>query len=324
MRLRDRYHRHDDGLVQRARGADILTVARDLQPRLKRSSSEWNGPCPAGCAKDNGFTVNLAKQIFLCRPSRASGDVIAMTMHALNVNFVAACEYITGQSYRPAPLSKAHDDRESDYARRMREGGSRIWEAAAPLAQTLGEPYLRSRAITCPLPASLRFLSRLEHWPTRQMLPAIVARVVGVDSAFTGVHLTFLTPDGRTNTSLGDERKLMLGPTRGSAVRLKEPAEELMIAEGIETALSVMDATGCPTWAALTTSRIMALELPSGVAVVTIAADGDAPGAQAADSAAKRWRAEGRRVLVRPAPQGMDFNDIAMAHARGEAVASNG
>ena len=108
-------------------------------------------------------------------------------------------------------------------------------------------------------------MAELEHWPTRQMLPAIVARVDAVDGAFLGVHLTFLTSDGKTNAALGDKRKLMLGGTRGGAVRLSEPDGELTVAEGIETALSVMDATGCPTWAALSTSGVMALELPPGV-----------------------------------------------------------
>ena len=315
------YYKHDDGLAQRARDVDILRVARGLG---RISSSEYAGPCPAGCARRDGFSVNPTRQVFLCRPSGVAGDVISMVMHALGCGFVEACEHITGESHRPVPQPKPRDNHESDRSRRMREGGSRIWAAAAPIAQTVGEQYFYSRAISSPLPTSLRFMSELEHWPTRQMLPAVVARVSAVDGAFLGVHLTFLTRDAKTNTQLGDKRKLMLGRTRGGAVRLSEPDGELTVAEGIETALSVMGATGCPTWAALSTSGVMALELPPGVVTVTIAADGDEPGVQAADSAAKRWRAEGRRVLVRPAPQGMDFNDVARAHARGEAVPSDG
>ena len=323
MRLHH-YYKRDDGLAQRARDVDILTVARGLQPKLKRSSSEWVGPCPLGCAQRDGFTINPEKQIFLCRPSGVAGDGIAMVQHALGVTFIEACKQITGESHRPVPQPKPRNNHETDHARRMRESGFAIWAAAAPIAQTVGEQYLRSRAIRCPLPTSLRFLAKLEHWPTRQVLPAIVARVSAVDGAFLGVHLTFLTTDGKSNASLGGKRKLMLGGTRGGAVRLGEPAGELTVAEGIETALSVVDATGCPTWAALSTSGLVALEIPSDVITIRIAADGDAPGAVAADSAARRWRAEGRRVLVRPAPQGLDFNDVAMARARGEAVASNG
>ena len=316
------YYRRDDGLAQRARDADILAVARDLQPKLRRvSSSEWAGACPRGCARRDGFVVHPAKKIFLCRPSDAAGDVIALVQHALNCTFLEACEHITGESRR-APVKPPQPVYvESEYAIRMRAAGCRIWTAAAPISGTIGEQYFRSRAIAGPLPTSLRFMPELEHWPTRRMLPAIVACVSAVDGAFLAAHLTFLANDGKANVALGDKRKLMLGGTRGGAARLAEPVGgELTVSEGIETGLSVAEATGCPTWAALSTSGLKTLELPPGVATVTIAADGDEPGVQAAESAAERWRAEGRRVLIRPAPWGMDFNDVAMAYARGAVI----
>lgn len=315
------YYRRDEERIQRARDADILAVARGLQPKLRRvSSSEWAGACPRGCARRDGFTISPAKGIFLCRPSGAAGDVISMVMHALSCGFLEACEHITGESRRaPVKLPKLAYV-ESEYALRMRQGGFRIWAAASPITQTIGEQYFRSRAITGLLPTELRFMPELEHWPTCQMLPAVVTRVSAVDGAFLGVHLTFLTADGLVNKALA-KRKLMLGATGGGAVRLAEPAGgELMVAEGIETALSVMAATGCPVWAALSTSGIKTIELPPSVVTVVIAADGDAAGAEAAESAATRWRAEGRRVRIRPAPWGMDFNDIAQAYARGVAI----
>jgi putative DNA primase/helicase len=315
------YYRHDDGLVQRARVADILAAAQGLTKLRRVSSSEWAGACPRGCARRDGFIIHPGKRLFLCRPSGNGGDVIAMIEHALGCGFREACEYITGEP-RPGGRSSpvrapkpTHD--ESEYAIRMREAAFRIWTASSPIAQTIGERYFRSRAITGPLPTELRFMSELEHWPTRQMLPAIVARVNAVDGAFLGVHLTFLTDDGCANTALGDKRKLVLGSIRGGAVRLAEPAGgELMVAEGIETSLSVAEATGCPVWSALSTSGLKTLELPAGVTSVTIAADGDDPGADAAASAERRWRAEGRRVRIRSAPPGLDFNDLAQAHAR--------
>jgi phage/plasmid primase-like uncharacterized protein len=320
------YYNRDEERVQRARDADILAVARGLQPKLRRvSSSEFAGACPAGCARRDGFSINPAKRLFLCRPSGAAGDVISMVMHALGCGFLEACEHITDEP-RPGsspvrPPKPTHD--EGEYAIRMREAAFRIWTASSPIEPTIGAEYFRRRAIRRRMPDELHFLPELEHWPTRQALPAVVARVSAVDGAFLGVHLTFLTDDGCANTALGDKRKLVLGSTRGGAVRLAEPAGgELIVAEGIETALSVMEATGCPVWSALSTSGLKTLELPTGVTSVTIAADGDDPGADAAASAEQRWRAEGRRVRIRSAPPGLDFNDIAQAHAR--VVAING
>jgi hypothetical protein len=105
---------------------------------------------------------------------------------------------------------------------------------------------------------------------------------------------------------------MMLGPCRGGAVRLAVPGELLMIAEGIETALSAMNDTGIPAWAALSTSGLRGLDLPSGVRDVIVLADGDDPGERAASDCAVRWKQEGRRVRIAHPPRGKDFNDLLM------------
>ena len=81
--------------------------------------------------------------------------------------------------------------------------------------------------------------------------------------------------------------------------------------EGIETGLSYMEATGTPTWAALSASGIRALILPEHVRTVVIACDPDPVGIMAARAAARRWLAEGRRVSICRPPLGLDFNDLA-------------
>jgi len=102
----------------------------------------------------------------------------------------------------------------------------------------------------------------------------------------------------------------MLGPCRGGAVRLNSIGDRLMIAEGIETALSAMQATGHPAWAALSTSGLRALDLPKDVCDVIVLADGDDPGEAAARDCGWRWKREGRRVRIARPPQGLDFNDM--------------
>ena len=72
-----------------------------------------------------------------------------------------------------------------------------------------------------------------------------------------------------------DPQKMMLGPCRGGAVRLAEPGDVLMVGEGIETCLAAMQATGHPAWAALSTSGLRALDLPTDVRDVIVLADGD-------------------------------------------------
>ncbi len=83
-----------------------------------------------------------------------------------------------------------------------------------------------------------------------------------------------------------------------------------MLSEGIETGLSVQQATGLPVWATLSTSGLRAVILPPATTVVTIAADGDEAGEVAAQAAARRFIAEGRTVKIARPPKGMDFNDV--------------
>ncbi len=103
---------------------------------------------------------------------------------------------------------------------------------------------------------------------------------------------------------------MMLGPCAGGAVRLAGPDKELVLAEGIETALSILQATGKPIWACLSTSGLKAVRLPPETRTIIIAADGDEPGLAAAEEAASRFYREGREVKIARPPAGMDFNDL--------------
>jgi putative DNA primase/helicase len=184
-----------------------------------------------------------------------------------------------------------------------------IWEAAAAAVGTMVETYLRARGIVIQLPAALRFHPAIKH-PCGQLWPAMIALVTGgTNGAPMAIHRTFLARDGQGKAPV-DPTKMMLGPCRGGAVRLGPIGDRLMIAEGIETALSVMQATGRAAWVALSTSGLRTLELPVEVRDVVVLADGDEPGEAAARNAAHRWLAEGRCVRIARPPFGFDFNDV--------------
>ena len=141
---------------------------------------------------------------------------------------------------------------------------------------------------------------------------ALVTR--GVDDKPLAIHRTFLARDGQGKAPMVPA-KMMLGPCAGGAVRLGPKSECIMIAEGIETALSAMQATGRTAWAALSTSGLRTLNLPGHVREIIVLADGDEAGAAAARNCAWRWKREGRRVRIARPPQGMDFNDMLVDRA---------
>ena len=189
----------------------------------------------------------------------------------------------------------------------------RIWSECRPVADTPVERYLASRGITMEPPPTIRFHPGLMHSPTGLLIPAMVAAVtVCPGDEIVAIHRIFLKADGTGKAPI-TQNKMMLGPCKGGAVRLAISGDELILAEGLETAMSVLQALGRPTWATLSTSGLKAVRLPPEVRKLIIAADGDQPGEDAAMTAGKRFLGEGRKVAIARAPVGMDFNDLLRA-----------
>lgn len=196
----------------------------------------------------------------------------------------------------------------------------KVWSETAVINGTLAERYLRARGITGDLPATLRFHGRLHH--TRGgALPAMVARVEAVDGREGGLHRTFLDPVAPRKASI-HPAKMMLGPCRGAAVRIRSGHRCLAVAEGIETTLSVAMGvdSDVAVWATLSTSGMAGLRLPNPVdfdGSLLVATDGDKPGRAAGATLADRAIAQGWRVEVVSAPDSLDFNDLAMGAHHG-------
>jgi putative DNA primase/helicase len=185
----------------------------------------------------------------------------------------------------------------------------RLWAETQVASGSLVETYLHARGITLPVLDSLRFHPGLRH-SSGGIWPAMVGLVVrGTDGEPIGIHRTFLSCDGGDKAPVTPQ-KMMLGPCRGGAVRLAPATNPLMVGEGIETALSAMQATGWSTWAALSAPGLRSLDLPPGVREIIIVADRDAAGETAATAASIRWIRQGRRVRIARPPAGLDFNDV--------------
>lgn len=212
----------------------------------------------------------------------------------------------------PHPLfTQNHNDaaRGKNEAEKRAWQAKRLWAEAVPIRGTLAETYLHGRGITCALPETLRFQSDCWH-PNAKRFPALVALVEGGEGF--AVHRTYLRADG-LGKAAAEPAKAMLGAVRGGAVRVCHAAGPLVVAEGIETALSLASGLlhGPATiWAALSTSGMESLRLPFLAGRLTIATDGDEPGRKAGEALAVRATAAGWRVSLLPAPLGRDWNDV--------------
>jgi hypothetical protein len=198
---------------------------------------------------------------------------------------------------------------------RRTEIAHRLWNAAKDARGTPVECYLRSRGIEIPPPLSLRWMASCKHGPTETFLPALVGKVVNVDDELVAIHRIYLLPDGTDKAGVDPQfQKMSLGPTAGAAVRLGslDPDRALIIGEGVENTLSLMQLRGLPGWAALGTSGLKNLMLPPAATHVLIAVDHDrhGKGEAAAREAGDRWVRDGREVrLAIPSAPG-DWNDV--------------
>lgn len=213
--------------------------------------------------------------------------------------------------YEPdlAALDRARAERLDAELKMLRKAHG-LWDQGQPIGGTHGETYLRGRSITCDLPDSLRWVPDLYHQPSGQWCAAMVAQVLAVGGDALGVHRTFFTKQGGR---LSRNAKMMLGRCAGGAVRLSDGPGPLVVCEGIETGLSL--ASGllrrpAPVWAALSTSGMVALDLPATPGKLTIASDGDDAGRTAAEKLATRVTGLGWKVSLLPAPEGRDWNDV--------------
>jgi hypothetical protein len=138
----------------------------------------------------------------------------------------------------------------------------------------------------------------------------MIALVRDVGGKPTAIHRTWLLTDGSGKAPF-DPDKMTLGPMSGGAVRLAPVIDTVLLGEGIETVLAAMQLTGLPGWSALHAPGLKAVQLPPEIRTVTIAADHDPPGIEAAQALCRRLEVEGRSVtMIRPNREGDDFNDI--------------
>ncbi|MCA0943380.1 toprim domain-containing protein [Salipiger pacificus] len=205
-------------------------------------------------------------------------------------------------------IERRAQEQQADRQRRERQAWA-VWRETVPLHRTPGEVYLRSRGIDIVPPRSLRFHPGCWHGATARRLPAMVAGIGGCEHF--AIHRTYLLPDGSGKADV-EPNKVILGPCRGGVVELSASGSPLIVAEGIETALSagLLRRTPARVWAALSTSGMRTLNLPQHPSTLVVAMDGDEPGREAGLALAKRAYEAGWDVRMWRAHDGMDFNDI--------------
>jgi putative DNA primase/helicase len=276
--------------------AVLLGRLEGLRPQGPHS---WMARCPAHDDKDPSLSVALRDGRVLlhcfagCSPE-AVLEAVGLTWRDLRGGESWTWRPPVLRPSRPKPEPEAPSPEDL-------ERWERLWEAAKP-DHPLLRRYLRARGLSLEPPPTLRVAFLRGE-------PVMVARVEG-PGGLLGLHLTLLEPDGRGRK----EKKLARrSKPKGGAIRLY-PLEEdqpLALAEGIETALAVREATGWPVWATIAALFMKEVIVPHEVKEVVIAADHDRAGIDAAHALARKLLREGREVrLAVPPEEGEDWLDV--------------
>ncbi|WP_421699832.1 DUF7146 domain-containing protein [Ancylobacter sp.] len=192
------------------------------------------------------------------------------------------------------------------------EAARRLFAMSRPIVGTIAETYLRRRGITLLHgTANLRFHPRCyykrDDGPS-ETWPAMIAAVTDLTGRITGVHRTWLAPDGSDKAPVTTPRKAM-GDLLGSTVRIGVPDSVMAAGEGIETMLSLRQVLPDMAIApALSAAHLAAILFPLRLRRLYIVRDNDPAGDAARDMLMERANAEGIEAIPLSPALG-DFNE---------------
>lgn len=223
------------------------------------------------------------------------GDALELVCHHLNLRRLDACKW--AENWLGFKNKFAKENKVTD-----------IIKNCVPLQGTPAIKYLMKRGIQKMPPPCITY-----RYNAYGEYGALVAQATTEAGETIAIQQIYLTSSGdkapvpvvkRTNKTIDKWAEK-------SAVRLpgKPP---LILAEGVETALSIWQATGQETWACLGISNIGSAPFYDGAEVI-VARDGDPKGSKADNQlmrAITRLHQRGAKVKITRTPEGKDFNDL--------------
>lgn len=237
------------------------------------------------------------------------GDGLELVCQKLGMKNGAACDWAQqwlGMTPQPQ-LNKTAPKKE----RMPEEKAAKVIDIVkncGPVEGTAAERYLRRRGITAVPPPCIQFRPYAFG-----SYGALVSQSTDVNGNVLAVQQIYLTDDGKKAPVAVVKRtnKAVEKWAEKSAVRLPG-TKPVILTEGVETALSVWQATGQETWACLGISNIGSAPVPDGTSVI-VARDGDPAGSKADNQikrAIEKLRKRGFTVKVATPPEDKDFNDV--------------
>jgi phage/plasmid primase-like uncharacterized protein len=182
---------------------------------------------------------------------------------------------------RPVKAKKPFD------AEKQKKVLNYIWGGSLPLDHAdseIGRRYLKNRGLKFPDAHALRdirfhpCLSYYENGQKKGDFPGLVCLFRDKEGKPCTIHRIYLSADGK-KADLPNGKKMMLSVNgekiNGGGIRIGKMESVIGIAEGVETALAIRQATGLSMIATTTAVLLKHLDIPEGVKFVCLWGDKD-------------------------------------------------
>jgi hypothetical protein len=312
----------------------------DLLARLRGvracGRDRWTARCPAHDDRRPSLSVAHVdgKWLLKCWANCDVADIVAALGLTMRDLFDDTHSYSERRKTLNVPLQSIRDIVrdvvfDAETARRL-ERARGIWRASRRHDLGRIDSYLASRGVPRPSTGHVRFHPALRHPKSGRTWPAMIWLITNpISGEPLGVHATFLDDVGVGKAPI-EPAKMTFGLIRGGVIRLTPPqqpdsGEPLILAEGVETALSALAAGYRHAWAAISASNMRSIDLSESIRDIVIVADNDdgGTGMAAARDLAGRLHRQGRRARIpMPPVPGTDLNNLLGASSADEEAAA--
>lgn len=271
-------------LIDDIKSMPLAHMIRHYAHLKSAGSGKYKACCPFHAEKTPSFHVDEARGRWHCFGGCGEGGtIIDFVMKIENCDFRAAvttCAAHYGLAkngdHAPVPkpvrlpLPRETSEEQLERVARERLRAHDIWCAGIAPEKTVVETYLReTRGIPLQLlpggciPFSIRYAPSMKLWHSVAGKMVVIAKTAAMispiqraDGSILGVHITYLDPATADKIRIADPcadgrvipAKKVRGSAWGGCMRFGLAQAKMNVAEGCETALSVMALTGVVTW----------------------------------------------------------------------------
>lgn len=293
------------------------SIVKQLLPSGKKEGNEWIALNPIRYDKNLGsFRINLINGKWIDHATAdKGGDIISLVAYLKGISQYDAAQYLLGNNIYSKKWDLTINSPKVSKPTKVNVDAyiNKLWNETLDPKSSIVESYLNHRGLLLKnIPEYIRYHPNLYHKPSGKSFPTMLSAVTKYGSdKIIALHRTYLKVDGMGKADISPN-KMMLGKVQGGAVVITPASSTLVIAEGIETALSVYVATGFSTWASLSAWGMVSVQVPplDITQKIIIAADADLTGITSANTLATKLLDMGYKVIIAMPSQGTDFNNL--------------